>query len=193
MKRAVIACSCALVLGAVVASATEQTGKRPPSTVSGAAQQGPGVGTLLAKPDFQAWPDGQWIFVVNFGALDYTGPVDVGATCKSTAPMAPPDACGPNFPNGNFHYHLANFPSGHGNFPIKGSGNAQQISGPGWRALPMTLPAGTFTITVNVDPQNKIVESNESNNTSTKTITIAPPPGPGGLKISPTAVIQTKS
>jgi hypothetical protein len=96
---------------------------------------------------FTVWPEGNWIFVMNYGNADWTGPLDVWATCK---PVAPTTSCGSNFVGGKYHaghYDPGKFPKGHGNVPMKNSENVQQVSGPGWVAVFMGLPAGTYKIT----------------------------------------------
>jgi hypothetical protein len=153
----------ALALGLGLPAAADDS-KKVSSTMPGAAQQG----GIAIKTPFNVWPDGQYIFVVNYGNADWTGPLDVSAVCKSTTANAPANACGTNFPGGKFKQHFATFPKGYGNLPLKGSGNSQVTSGAGWIAVFMGLPAGTYKITAaaanNVSPET--------------TITIAPPPGP---------------
>lgn len=187
------AAALAVALGlALGASASDQA---PPPAVGQTAARAPASGIPLAKPDFRTFADGQYIFVMNGGDADWTGPVDVKATCTKEGTKQTATSCGPNFPNGSFFYHLASFPAGHGPSvaPVKGSDNAQQISGYGWRALRMDLPAGgSYVIVVTVDPQSKIAEKDEGNNVSTKAISIPAPAGntiqvnPGALKLSPT-------
>lgn len=181
----------AFVLGiSFGAAASDQTNKPSASQTVPGAPAG-GAAALVARPDFRAFADGQWIFVMNGGDADYTGPLDVKATCTREAKPAP-DACGPNFPGGTFFYHLAAFPAGHGPSvaPVKGSDNAQQVTGYGWRALRMDLPAGaTYQITVTVDPNGKIAEKDEANNTAPpKSITIAPASGPSTIQVKPGAI-----
>ncbi|MCM3877248.1 MAG: hypothetical protein NEA02_12625, partial [Thermoanaerobaculia bacterium] len=155
--------------------------KRPSaSQASTVAQQ---AGKLAIQTPFKVWPDGNWIFVVNYGTSDWTGALDVWATCK---PVAPTTSCGPNFVGGKYpagHYDKGTFPTGYGQAPIKGSANAQQVSGYGWVAVGMGLPAGKYRITATA-----------ANNTSPETdVTIAGSPsgnvvkvGPGTLQLSPT-------
>ena len=157
--RVRFALAAALVGFTLTAGAEESN--RPSAMAPGAAQ----ASKLAIKTPFNVWPDGQYIFVVNAGTTDWAGALDVSAVC---APTAPTSTCGANFPGGKFKQHFATFPKGHGNAPIKGSGNAQQISGAGWIAVFMGLPAGTYKITATA-----------ANNVSPETaITIAPPPGP---------------
>jgi len=180
----------AFVFGLVDPAAAEQTNK-PSSSVPRTVGTSAGIGIKVPRPDFHGFPDGQYVFVMNGGEKDYTGPLDVKATCKPTAPNPPANACGPNFPGGTFTHHEDKFETGHGPAvaPVKGSGNAQQVSGYGWQATFMGLPAGTFEITLTIDPQNKVAEGNEGNNVSTKTITIPASTPPGGvIKVNPTLV-----
>jgi hypothetical protein len=182
-------CAAALVLSLAAPAVAEQTNK-PASSVPRTVGTSAGATINLLRPDFRGFPDGQYIFVMNGGDKDYTGPLDVKATCKPATPNPPANACGPNFPNGTYTHHEAKFAQGHGPAvaPVKGSGNAQQVSGYGWQAYYMGLPAGTFEITILIDPRNKVAESNEGNNFATKTITIPPSAPPGGIILNPTAV-----
>lgn len=158
------ALSAALAAGFTVTASAAEVSQRPSAMAPGAAQQG----KIAIQTPFKVWPDGQYIFVVNYGNSDWTGALDVSAVCVSTVVNAPANACGANFPSGKFKQHFATFPKGHGNAPIKGSANAQQISGAGWIAVFMGLPSGSYKITATA-----------ANNVSPETtITIAPPPGP---------------
>ncbi len=180
----------AVVLGLAAPAPAEQTNKPSSSVPLTVAPAGGGV-VKVPQPDFHGFADGQYVFVMNGGEKDYTGPLDIRAKCKSTAPNPPANACGPNFPLGSFTHHEDHFEAGHGPAvaPIKGSGNAQQVSGYGWQAYFMGLPPGTYEITLAIDPMNKVAEGNEGNNISTKTITIQAPPPPGGvIKVNPTVV-----
>lgn len=167
----------ALALAATAAAAASDQPSKPAAgqttTSAGAAA------AALGKPDFRAFADGQYIFVMNNGDADWTGPLDVKATCKRDGTKQMPTSCGPNFPNGNFFYHLAAFPAGHGPAvaPLKGPENAQPMTGYGWRALKMDLPAGgSYEITVTVDPNGKVAEKDETNNVSTKALSIPASP-----------------
>ena len=188
MKRFAHGCLLVAVAAALAAPAVAEQTNRPSSSVPRTAGTSAGSTIKLPRPDFRGFPDGQYLFVMNGGEADYTGPLDVKATCKPTAPNPPASACGPNFPGGTLTHHEIKFETGHGPAvaPIKGSGNAQQVSGYGWQAYFMGLPAGTYEITLTIDPQNKVAEGNEGNNASTKTITIpaATPPG-GPIKVNP--------
>ncbi len=180
----------ALALGVSLAAAASDQPNKPAAGQTVPNAGAGGAAALIPKPDFQAFADGQWIFVMNKGDADWTGPLDVKATCKREGTKQDPTICGPNFPNGTFFYHLAAFPAGHGPSvaPIKGSDNAQQVTGYGWRALRMDLPAGgSYEIIVTVDPNAKISEKDEGNNTSTKNVSIAGASG-GGIQINPTLV-----
>lgn len=188
MKKFAAALAAAVLVFAGTAAASDQPSK--PSAAGPVAVGPAGAAALqVQRPDFRAFADGQYIFVMNGGTADWTGPLDVKATCRKEGTKQMPDVCGPNFPNGTFFYHLASFPAGHGPAvaPIKGSGNAQQISGVGWRALHMDLPPGSFEITVTVDPNAKVAETDESNNVSVKNVSIAGAGG-GGIVVSPTLV-----
>lgn len=191
MKKTILA---ALILASACAAAASDQPAKPGASQTTAGAAG-AAAAALPKPDFHAFADGQWIFVMNGGDADWTGPLDVKATCKKEATKQTPTICGPNFPNGSFFYHLANFPAGHGPSvtPIKGSDNAQQVSGYGWRALNMGLPAGgSYEIVVTVDPNGKIAEKDEGNNVSTKVVSIPAPAGntiqvqPGAIQLAPT-------
>jgi hypothetical protein len=190
MRRFVLpGCAGALVLVLTSPAGADQS-KKPSSSAPRTVGTAAGSALKLPRPDFHGFPDGQYLFVMNGGEVDYTGPLDVKATCKPAAPNPPANACGPNFPNGTYTHHEAKFAQGHGPAvaPVKGSGNAQQVSGYGWQAYYMGLPAGTWEITLTIDPQQKVAESNEGNNDSTKTITIPPSAPPGGIILNPTAV-----
>lgn len=176
MKKTILAA--ALILGtALTAAASDQTNKPSSSQTTGAAQNP----QILIKTPFKVWPDGNWIFVVNYGTADWTGALDVWATCK---PVAPTTSCGPNFVGGKYHaghYDKGTFPKGYGQAPIKGSGNAQITSGYGWVAVLMGLPYGSY----------KIVASAANNSSPETDITIAAPPStitvnPGALQMAPT-------
>lgn len=189
MKKTILVA--ALILGtALTAAASDQSNK--PSTGPGPAGQtaAGSAASQLPKPDFRAFADGQYIFVMNGGDADWTGPLDVKATCKKEGTKQDPTICGSNFPNGTFFQHLANFPAGHGPSvaPIKGSGNAQQVSGYGWRALRMELPTGSYEITVTVDPNGKVAEKDEANNQSVQNVSIAAPAGSGPVVVNPGAI-----
>jgi hypothetical protein len=169
--------SAALILTAAFSAAASDQSNKPSSsqTTTGAAQQ-----QNMIKTPFDVWPDGNYIFVVNKGTADWTGALDVYATCK---PVAPTTSCGSNYSGGKFHaghYDKGTFPKGFGPgvSPIKGPGpNAQITSGSGWVAVFMGLPAGSYKITATA-----------ANNSSPETsITIAAPPPSGGnvVKVSP--------
>ncbi|HTS02243.1 MAG TPA: hypothetical protein VMN04_06945 [Thermoanaerobaculia bacterium] len=172
MKKTILAA--ALALGSALgASASDQPNKSASQTTGAAQQSQIGIQT-----PFKVWPSDDWIFVVNYGNADWTGPLDVWATC---VPVAPTTSCGPNFVGGKYHaahYDKGTFPKGHGNAPVKGSANAQQTSGPGWVAVFMGLPAGSYTITATA-----------ANNASPATpITIAAPQGGNTVHVSPGAI-----
>lgn len=175
MKKTILAASL-LLATSLTAAASDQ--KRPAaSQASTVAQQ---AGKLAMQTPFKVWPDGNWIFVVNYGKSDWKGSLDVNATCQ---PFAPTTSCGPKFPAGKFHAHYDTFPKGFGNAPIKGSANAQQVEGAGWIAVGMGLPAGKYKITATA-----------ANNTSPETdVTIGGTPtgnvvkvGPGIMQVAPT-------
>lgn len=189
MKKTILAA--ALILGTALTAAASDQSNKPSTGPAPAGQTAAGsAAAQLPKPDFRAFADGQYIFVMNGGDADWTGPLDVKATCKKEGTKQDPTICGPNFPNGTFLHHLANFPAGHGPSvaPIKGSGNAQQVSGYGWRAVRMDLPPGSFEIVVTVDPNGKIAEKDEANNVSTKNVTIAGSNSPGAVQVNPGAI-----
>lgn len=182
MKKTILAA--ALVLGtAFGAFASDQTNKPSASQTTGAGA----AAAALPRPDFRAFADGQYIFIMNGGDADWTGPLDVKAMCKKEGTKQDPTICGPNFPNGTFFHHLANFPAGHGPSvaPVKGSGNAQQVTGYGWRAVRMDLPPGSYEIVVTVDPNGKVAEKDEGNNASTKNVSIAAPASGGTIQLNP--------
>ena len=188
--RLALAVAITLVYVLAPPAAAEET-KKPAATMPGAAQQTAAEAVLkLPLPDFRGWPDDQYLFILNSGDKDYTGALELVATCKSTAPRPQVNACGQKFPNGKFSHNIAHFEAGHGPTvaPIKGSGNAQIVSGYGWRAVFMGLPAGTFEITLTIDPQGKVAEKSETNNASTKTVTIPGPRPSIELKAAPVKV-----
>jgi hypothetical protein len=176
VKKATLVSAAVLVLASAVPAGAEES-KRPVMTTS-TAQQG---GKLAIKTPFNVWPDGNWIFVVNVGATDWTAALDVYAACT---PVAPTTSCGPNFVAGKYlagHYDKGHFPKGHGNTPSKGSPN-QQVSGPGWVAVMMGLPAGSYKITATA-----------ANNTSAETaVTIAGAPSGPVVQVQPGVVPVVK-
>jgi hypothetical protein len=181
----------ALILGNALAAAASDQSKKPATGPPPTGQTAAGPAAVqLPKPDFRAFADGQYIFVMNGGDADWTGPLEVKATCKKEGTKQSPTICGPNFPSGTFFQSLASFPAGHGPAvaPVKGSDNAQQISGYGWRALRMELPTGSFEIVVTVDPNGKIAEKDEGNNVSTKNVSIAGSSSPGAVQVNPGAL-----
>lgn len=180
------ALAAALILGAAFTGAASDQPAKPAASQTTAGTAAGGAAPLLPKPDFRAFADGQYIFVMNGGDADWTGPLDVKAVCKPEAAKPIATACGPLFPNGNFFHSLASFPAGHGPTvaPIKGSGNAQQVTGYGWRAVRMDLPPGSYEIVVTVDPNGKVAEKDEKNNVSTKNVSIAAPGG-GAIQLNP--------
>ncbi len=174
MKKTIRAALAFALGAALTAAASDQPAKPPVSQTTGASQ----AGQLGIKTPFKVWPSDNWIFVVNEGTADWTGPLDVWATCT---PVAPTTTCGPNFVGGKFHaahYDKGSFPKGYGQAPIKGSANAQITSGYGWVAVLMGLPAGSYKITATA-----------ANNSSPETpITIQPPQGMGTLHVQPGAI-----
>ncbi len=176
MKKITLASAALIVLAAALPGAAEESKKPGTSMTTGAAQQ---ANRLGLKTPFNVWPDGNWIFVVNAGNSDWKAPLDVHATC---VPVAPTTSCGSNFPGGKFHAHYDTFPAGHGNAPIKGSANAQQISGPGWIAVLMGLPAGSY----------KITASAASNSSAEANVTIASPPSGNTIQVQPGVVPVVK-
>ncbi|HQQ78091.1 MAG TPA: CARDB domain-containing protein [Thermoanaerobaculia bacterium] len=188
MKKTILA---VLILGTALTAAASDQSKKPATGPAPAGQTAAGAAAAqLPKPDFRAFADGQYIFVMNGGDADWTGPLDVKATCKKEGTKQDPTICGPNFPNGSFFYHIAGFQAGHGPSvaPIKGSGNAQQVSGYGWRALRMDLPPGSYEITVTVDPNGKVAEKDETNNQSVQNVSIAGSASPGAVQVNPGAI-----
>lgn len=179
MKKTVLAAT--LILGAALTAAASDQSNKPSTgpTATGATQN---PQTMIQTP-FKVWPDGNWIFVVNYGNADWTSALDVWATCK---PVAPTASCGPNFASGKYHaghFAIGQFPKGHGNAPIKGSANAQQVSGPGWVAVFMGLPYGSFKVTATA-----------ANNTSPETdVTLAAPVSPIGVNPATLQLAPTKT
>jgi hypothetical protein len=57
-----------------------------------------------------------------------------------------------------------------------------------WGSTPRALTAGTHTLMIQVDPNNEVAETNESDNTYSKTITVLSPGGGGGCQPSATAL-----
>lgn len=178
MKKTILAA--ALILGTALTAAASDQAKKPSSS-----QNTTGVArnplSLIDTP-FKVWPDGNWIFVVNYGTSDWTGALDVWANCT---PVAPTTTCGPNFVGGKYHaghYDKGTFPKGYGQAPIKGSANAQQVSGYGWVAVHMGLPAGSY----------KVVAKAANDSSPETAITIAGQGGgtiqvqPGGIQLAPT-------
>jgi hypothetical protein len=174
VKKNVLAA--ALILcSALPAFASDQTKKPSSSQTTTGALQNP---QTMIKTPFKVWPDGNWIFVVNYGTADWTGPLDVWATCK---PVAPTTTCGPNFAGGKYHaahYDKGTFPKGYGQAPIKGSDNAQITSGYGWVAVLIGLPAGSY----------KIVASAANNSSPETDITIAAPSSGNTIQVKPGAI-----
>lgn len=170
MKKIAAAAALAAVLGlSWNAPASDQAGKPSASSSTGAgAPSSPG--SLIARPDLKVSLEGQYLIVSNVGDADWTNAVDVAGTCKSKAAGASSEACGANFPNGHFGYHMANFSPGHGAAVLPAP---PAVSGTGWRAIKLDLPMGSYDVSFTVDPHTKIPDANRANNTLTKTITIA--------------------
>ncbi|HEX7529318.1 MAG TPA: hypothetical protein VF425_09425 [Thermoanaerobaculia bacterium] len=179
MKKFRIVPAALLVLACAVPAAAEETKKPSTSVNTGAAQQ---AGKPSNQSPFKVWVDGNWIFVVNNGNSDWTGGVLVGAACQ---PVAPSTACGsgPEWNGLNFTHKYDKFPKGHGNAPIKGSGNAQQIEGPGWIAVFLGLPVGSYKVTAsaayNLSPQTDVTIAAPSTG---KVIRVSP----GTIQLAPT-------
>ncbi len=176
MRKNILAA--ALILGTALTAAASDQSKKPSASQTTAVSQNP---QTMIKTPFTVFVDGNWIFVVNDGNSDWTGPLDVCATC---VPVAPTTSCGPNFVGGKYHaahYAAGTFPKGHGNAPIKGSANAQQVSGPGWVAVSTGLPYGSFKVTATA-----------ANNSSPATDVVLSAPvspihaDPGTIQLAPT-------
>lgn len=176
MKNPPALAAAVLLLVGMHAATSDQSGKPSASSQTGAGVPG-NTGSLVARPDLKVTLDGQFLVVSNIGAADWTGPVDVTGTCKSNASGASSEACGASFPNGHFGYHMASLLPGHGASVIPAP---PAVSGPGWRAIKLDLPGGTFNVSFAVDPQAKVPDANRANNTLTQTVTIAnfPPAAP---------------
>jgi hypothetical protein len=171
----------ALVLASAFAVAASDQPNRTSAQVPGAGQN-----PQLLQTPFKVWPDGNYIFVVNGGTTDWTGPITVTAKC---VPLAPTTSCGPNFPGGTFtkQYAKGQFPKGHGQTPVSApNGNSVIITpGAGYDAIFMGLPVGAYRITASAG-------TNSSPETIIK-ITV-PPPGsqppvhvqPGAIQLAPT-------
>jgi hypothetical protein len=164
VKKTILAA--ALILGtALTAAASDQSNK--PST--GPATTGAGLNPNLIQTPFQFLIEADYVFVINGGTKDWTGPLDVTVKC---VPVSPTTTCGSNFPGGTYHKHYdkGTFPAGHGQVPASApSGNSVIITqGGGYDAFKVGLPVGTYRITAMA-----------ANNTSPETsMTInAPPPG----------------
>jgi hypothetical protein len=173
VKKTILAA--ALILGtALTAAASDQPNKTSSQATTGAAQNPQN----MIKTPFKVWPDGNWVFVVNYGTADWTGPLDVWVTCK---PVAPTTSCGSNFAGGKYHaghYDKGAFPKGYGQAPIKGSANAQITSGYGWVAVLIGLNQGSYKITATA-----------ANNSSPETdVTIAGPPSGNTIQVQPAAI-----
>ena len=182
MTKSRIISAALLVLASAVPAAAAETKKPSSSMNTGAAQQ---AGQLAVKTPFTVFADGNWIFVLNKGDKDWTGPLEVNAACT---PVAPTTSCGSNFVGGKYHaghYDKGTFPKGFGPgvSPIKGPGpNAQITSGSGWVAVFMGLPAGSYKITATA-----------GNNTSPETnVTIAAPPSGNTIQVQPAVVPVVK-
>jgi hypothetical protein len=100
---------------------------------------------VAANTPFRISVDGNYIFVANYGTEDWKGPLNVNVSC---VPVAPTTTCGPDFPGGKFLAPYPSFPPGHGNVPVKASGKPQDPWGPGWIAVFMGLPRGSYRISV---------------------------------------------
>jgi hypothetical protein len=177
VKKSHLISAALLVLASAVPAAAE---KKPSTSLNtGAAQQ---AGKPSNQSPFKVWIDGNWIFVVNNGNSDWTDGLLVGAAC---IPVAPAIVCGsgPGWSGLNFTHKYDKFPKGHGNLPIKGSGNAQQIEGSGWIAVPMGLPVGSYKVTAsaayNLSPQTDVTIGPPSSGKVIKA-------GPGVFQLAPT-------
>ena len=160
MKRTPIV-SAALFVCATVLPAAAQEGTKPPTSPSAAAQAAPAA-SAAAKTPFRVLVDGNTVFVANYGAEDWKGPVNVIVSC---VPVAPTTSCGPDFPGGSFRAPYPAFPPGHGVAPVKSTGQTQDPWGPGWVAVYMGLPTGSYRVTATAG----------SNSSSDTAVTIGPP------------------
>ncbi|MBK9062429.1 MAG: hypothetical protein IPL89_04430 [Acidobacteria bacterium] len=178
MKKTVLAAT--LILGAALTAAASDQSNKPSTgpTATGATQN---PQTMIQTP-FKVWPDGNWIFVVNYGNADWTSALDVWATCK---PVAPTASCGPNFASGKYHaghFAIGQFPKGHGNALIKAPRTLSRFRAGLGRRL-HGAPYGSFKVTATA-----------ANNTSPETdVTLAAPVSPIGVNPATLQLAPTKT
>ena len=171
MKKHILAS--ALILGtALTAAASDQSNK--PST--GPATPGGGLNPNLVQTPFHFLGSGNYVFVINGGTSDWTGPLDVTITC---APVAPTKSCA-NTPVKK-HYNKGEFPKGHGQAPVSGSSGNSVIlpKDCGYDAVFMGEAVGTYTFVAKA-----------ANNTSAEmsvNVTTPPPGSPTPVIVKPAA------
>jgi hypothetical protein len=173
VKKTILVTAAALCFGiAFAAAASDQANKASSQTTTGAGQN-PQIQT-----PFKLMPSGNYVFVINGGTADWTGPLDVNVKCT---PVAPTTSCGSNFPGGTLHkhYNKGEFPKGHGQTPVSApSGNSVIIAqGGGYDAVFMGLPVGKYKITATAGT-NSCPETNIQ-------ITVPPPGSPTPVAVSP--------
>jgi hypothetical protein len=168
VKKTILA---ALILGtALTAAASDQTNK--PST--GPATAGAGLNPNMIQTPFRFIASGNYVFVINGGTADWTGPLDVTIACT---PVAPTKTCA-NTPV-NKHYAKGEFPKGHGQTPASApSGNSVIITqGGGYDAIFMGEAVGTYKFVAKA-----------ANNTSPEmsvNVTTPPPGTPPTIQVNP--------
>jgi hypothetical protein len=171
VKKTILAA--ALILGtALTAAASDQSNK--PS--SGLPVTGAGLNPNLIQTPFHFLGSGNYVFVINGGTSDWTGPLDVTITC---APVAPTKSCS-NTPVKK-HYNKGEFPKGHGQAPVSApSGNSVIIAnGGGYDAVFMGEAVGTY----------KFVATAANNTSPEMSVNVTtPPPGtPPTIQLNPAA------
>jgi len=143
--------------------------KKPPSS-----NVTPPPSAFTPKPDLKAWveSDGS-IAIQNVGQTSVSA-VEVKVSCAVLQATRRGQACGQPFQSGLWQPTVHPKP-GTKQAPIKLSPGNQTLTqtGPGWAMMYPAVPTwekGTYKFTVFVDPANKILESDKSNNSATGTV-----------------------
>jgi hypothetical protein len=178
VNKTILITAAALCIGlAALPAAAEK--KNQPSAAETNVDSGQLNPNMIQTP-FRFLASGNYVFVINGGTADWTGPLDVTIKC---VPVAPATSCGANFAGGALHkhYNKGEFPKGHGQTPVSApNGNSVIISqGGGYDAVFMGLQIGSYKITASA-----------ANNTSPEmptTVTVPPPGSPAPIHLNPAA------
>jgi hypothetical protein len=165
----------ALVLGVALPAAASDQPNKPSSSQT---TTGAGLNPNMIQTPFRFIASGNYVFVINGGTADWTGPLDVTITCT---PVAPTKSCS-NTPV-HKHYNKGEFPKGHGQTPASApSGNSVIITqGGGYDAIFMGEAVGTYQFVAKA-----------ANNTSPQmsvNVTTPPPGSPTPVVVSPAVTL----